>query len=628
MKTNKDSTGKKDWQKADVRVLGQILAAQNIDFVLPDFSHIAEFFAETLITIPGIAFCRVCLEGVSVQRGEIGSETCEECQAFQKRAAGQGEKAPFLLDSDFKCRLGEQPGMHLNAVASLHHHFGFFIFRVSDPDVFDVYKPFISNLANYVALSLENRLQRDLLQKSQAELQRKVEERTQELTRANTQLQKEFEIKQRAEETLQHEQMLLSRIMETSPVGITLVDHVGQITFANFQAEKVLGLTKDKITQRTYNAPDWNITTYDGDPFPNEELPFQRVMTTGQSVHDAQHMIAWPDGHRIFLSINGAPILNEAGNVDSIVFTIENITERRQAEDALKERERHSQSLLRLSRKLERAQTYDDVLNAAQDEVRDIMGYQNLWAYLFTPDKEQAKVLHAKGPMSNMVMSEEGTATITIKGDRMMEEFLETKEIQVVEDALTDERTDKKIATKMGNRTLVHVPILLFDRLMGSVGMGTFWDEGVLVPTVSEREYLMALASHMAVTLDRIYQLDKRKQMEEKLIEQEREFRTLAENSPDNIARYDVNYRTLYVNPTLEKPLDALRPKCSARPLWKQPSSRRPRNIRKRLPRYSKQEMGTRWTSYCRTGERECAITIYVSSPSEGRTARLLGFRP
>ncbi len=49
--------------------------------------------------------------------------------------------------------------------------------------------------------------------------------------------------------------------------------------------------------------------------------------------------------------------------------------------------------------------------------------------------------------------------------------------------------------------------------------------------------------------------ITERKQMEEALAAQEREFRTLAENSPDNIARYDVNCRTVYVNPALEKTL-------------------------------------------------------------------------
>ncbi len=237
------------------------------------------------------------------------------------------------------------------------------------------------------------------------------------------------------------------------------------------------------------------------------------------------------------------------------LVTFIDLTKRKWAESALLERERHSQSLLCLSRSFEQAQTYADVLNAAQEEVEKMIGYKNLWAYLFTPDKKHARVLHAKGPLSDKVMSIEGIATIEIQGDRMMEEFVESKEILVVEDAQTDERTNKELARKMGNRTLVNIPILLFDRHMGSVGVGTFGDEGVRVPTQLEKEYLSSLASHMAVTLDRIHLLDKRRQMEEDLAAREREFRTLAEYSPDNIARYDINCQTIYVNPTLEKTL-------------------------------------------------------------------------
>jgi PAS domain S-box-containing protein/putative nucleotidyltransferase with HDIG domain len=59
------------------------------------------------------------------------------------------------------------------------------------------------------------------------------------------------------------------------------------------------------------------------------------------------------------------------------------------------------------------------------------------------------------------------------------------------------------------------------------------------------------IVGNIAVLVD----ITERKQMTEALAAQEREFRTLAENSPDNIARYDVNCRTLYVNPALEKTL-------------------------------------------------------------------------
>jgi light-regulated signal transduction histidine kinase (bacteriophytochrome) len=48
-------------------------------------------------------------------------------------------------------------------------------------------------------------------------------------------------------------------------------------------------------------------------------------------------MIERPDEHRLFLSINGAPLLNEAGQVESVVFTIEDITERKRAEEEIRQ---------------------------------------------------------------------------------------------------------------------------------------------------------------------------------------------------------------------------------------------------------------------------------------------------
>ena len=187
MKTSKTRTNKKDWQKADARVLGQILAAQNIDFVLPDSIHIAEFFAETLIAIPGIKACRICLREVSVQRGEMEVGVCKSCEASRENPGSNEEISSFK--PGFKCGLVGQPGIQVSAITSSFHHFGFFVFRVDDLDTFNIYKPFIDNLANYVALSLENRQQRDSLQKARDELERKVEERTEELHASNETIQ-------------------------------------------------------------------------------------------------------------------------------------------------------------------------------------------------------------------------------------------------------------------------------------------------------------------------------------------------------------------------------------------------------------------------------------------------------
>ncbi|MHC1785047.1 MAG: PAS domain S-box protein [Anaerolineaceae bacterium] len=129
-------------------------------------------------------------------------------------------------------------------------------------------------------------------------------------------------------ERLRQEHDLVSRIMETSPVGITMVNREEQITFANSRAEQVLGLTREKITRLTYNSPEWHITDDEGNPFPDENLPFRQVMCTGQLVFNVRHAINWPNGQQVFVSINGAPLFDESHQIESVVLSIEDITER------------------------------------------------------------------------------------------------------------------------------------------------------------------------------------------------------------------------------------------------------------------------------------------------------------
>jgi len=634
MKTNEEGTGKKDWQKVEARVLGQILAAQNVDFVLPDISHIAEFFAETLNTIPGITSCRVCLGDVSVQRGRWDSKICEECQASRKRSARQDEISSFSPGLDFTCGLGDQPGMHLNVVASLHHHFGYFIFQVSDPDVFNVYIPFIGNLANYVALSLESRLQRGLMQEAQATLERKVKERTRELETANVQLQEEIETKRQGEEALQREQTLLSRIMEASPVGITLVDREGQITFANSQAEKVLGLTRDEITQRTYNAPEWHITTYDGAPFPDEDLPFQQVMSTRQPVHDIQHMIAWPDGRRLALSINGVPILNATGDVDSVVFTIENITERIHTESALRESEQKFRSFVEESSDgftLSDEQGYIIEWNRARERMTGLKADQVIGRFIWdvmhqlmplerqtpeTYERNKEVILNAlengQSPIFNRVLDAEvmtqdgerqfhqqtvfpiktdkgyriGSITRDITKRKQIEEELRASEeqLQLALDAAKMGQWEWNIITggvmwSQQCLALYGLPPdtpMSYERFLQALHLEdrehvdaalnraveerssydevkrTVWSDGTIHWTASRGQVYCDAAGEPIRMVGVTFDVSKWKEAEAQLLASEQLFRALVENSPDFIARYDREFRRIYVNPAIQ----------------------------------------------------------------------------
>ncbi|MEL6151380.1 MAG: PAS domain-containing sensor histidine kinase, partial [Chloroflexota bacterium] len=134
---------------------------------------------------------------------------------------------------------------------------------------------------------------------------------------------------------LQNERDLLNSIMQTSPSAITVVSKDGQIVFVNRRSGELLGVTESEQTELTYDAPQWKHTDYDGNPWPDEKQPFVRVMETKQPVWDVRHAIVKPDGTRIYLAINGAPIFDDDGEISKIVFTIEDYTSRQHAEDEM-----------------------------------------------------------------------------------------------------------------------------------------------------------------------------------------------------------------------------------------------------------------------------------------------------
>ena len=141
--------------------------------------------------------------------------------------------------------------------------------------------------------------------------------------------------RKKLEAQLQAERDYLGQLMETSVSAIIALDDQGRIIFANGEAEKVLGLTPAEMTGRRFDDPAWQITTLDGAHVPAAELPFARVMATGEPVRDLRHMIEWADGRRQALSVNAA-LIEAPDSVARVVCSVTDITTHIQAEAALR----------------------------------------------------------------------------------------------------------------------------------------------------------------------------------------------------------------------------------------------------------------------------------------------------
>jgi CheY-like chemotaxis protein len=104
-------------------------------------------------------------------------------------------------------------------------------------------------------------------------------------------------------------------------------------------------------------------------------------------------------------------------------------------ETTLQELLRHSQSLLRLSKGLEIATSYAEVIAIAAEEIKSTIGYPTVWVYLFSDDRQFAYPLAADGSVSDTIMSDEMAARQVIPGDPMLEEIATATDIVVVDDA-------------------------------------------------------------------------------------------------------------------------------------------------------------------------------------------------
>jgi len=145
----------------------------------------------------------------------------------------------------------------------------------------------------------------------------------------------------RAAEEIRRERDLVRTITDTSPVGIVMVDAEGCFTFANPRAEEILAMDSATLCRSTVHDVK-NIRGLDDRQISAEELPFGRMLRARGPITGMQYCLHQPGGQKVLVSVSGAPLLNQDGSLQGIVFTIQDITARVQTD---RQREQHWQRI-------------------------------------------------------------------------------------------------------------------------------------------------------------------------------------------------------------------------------------------------------------------------------------------
>lgn len=119
--------------------------------------------------------------------------------------------------------------------------------------------------------------------------------------------------------------------LELLPVAAWFCDKEGKVRQANRRAIRLWGRTpKDDISSERF-CGSHKLLYADDTPMARENSPMAEVLLTGNEVKDRIIGIERPDGARIAVLVNIAPVFDEDGNLLGAINTLQDITEFRSA---------------------------------------------------------------------------------------------------------------------------------------------------------------------------------------------------------------------------------------------------------------------------------------------------------
>ena len=124
-------------------------------------------------------------------------------------------------------------------------------------------------------------------------------------------------------------------IMMNMGEGLYTLDSQGLVTYVNPEAERLLGWTSGELLGRSmhqmahYQYPD-------GSPFPIEECAGFQVLRNGKVLRDFEDSFIRKDGSYFPVSYSSSPLRDQNGKIAGVVIVFQDITERKQAEEALR----------------------------------------------------------------------------------------------------------------------------------------------------------------------------------------------------------------------------------------------------------------------------------------------------
>jgi PAS domain S-box-containing protein len=170
-------------------------------------------------------------------------------------------------------------------------------------------------------------------------------------------------------------------ILDSLPAAVYTTDAQGLVTYFNKAAIDLAGREPRIGVDRW--CVSFRLQYPDGRPMPHEECPMALALTQQRPVRGFEILVERPDGQRLPVMPFPTPLFDKAGAFCGAINLLVDISRRKSAETEVERRAAEQAALYRFTDRLYRAESDDEIYDAALDAIIDGLGCDRASVLLF-----------------------------------------------------------------------------------------------------------------------------------------------------------------------------------------------------------------------------------------------------
>ena len=334
------------------------------------------------------------------------------------------------------------------------------------------------------------------LQRNQDDLERRVQNRTQEWKLANEELQKEVLEHKKTEELFRASEEKYRLLFDNSLDIIYSIDRQLRVVSVSPSVERALGYKPAELIGRPIH--ELNLM-----PLKDMELAFSHIMRVfgGESISALEYEFFAKDGTCKTAQVSGAPLIKN-GEVVGLISIARDITEAKKAEECLRRNEKEAQRLAEenvimaeIGKIINSSLNIEEVYKLFSEKVSRILPYDRIVINLINKDgctvtNRYVEGVSVPGRNTGEIFPLEGTLTAEVIRNR--KSFLLNSQD---ENEIFEKYPGLLPEMKAGSRSFLSTPLISRDRPIGGLH---FRSKRYLAYSEKELSLAERIASHVA----------------------------------------------------------------------------------------------------------------------------------